>query len=163
MSLFTWGQTTEGQMAHCEDPDFNKKVNKLLNYTVDVISVSELQNKLDDYIILDARELNEFLVSRIPGAVHFGYDDPKWQSLENIAKDQPIVVYCSIGYRSEKIGEKLQKKGFTDVHNLYGSIFEWANQNCIMEDPRGNTVKTVHGYNKKWSKWVKNEGVEVVY
>jgi len=163
MSFVVFGQWTESPMASCEDADFNRKVNKMLNYSVDVISVTDLKDSLDNYTLLDARELNEYLVSRIPGALHFGYDNPKWDLLDMLDKDSKIVVYCSIGYRSEKIGEKLLKQGFTQVQNLYGSIFEWANQGCDLEGPRKRQTNRVHTYNKKWSQWVLNEAVEKVY
>jgi rhodanese-related sulfurtransferase len=45
----------------------------------------------------------------------------------DLPREAPVIVYCSVGYRSEKIGEKLQKLGFQNVHNLYGGIFQWKN------------------------------------
>jgi len=150
VSLLSFGQWTESPMAHCENADFNRKVNKMLNYSVDVISVSDLKKELDNYIILDARELEEYTVSRIPGAIHFGYDLPKWTMLDTIDKDKEVVVYCSIGYRSEKIGEQLIQKGYTNVRNLYGSIFEWANQGYDLLGPRERKTNKVHTYSKKW-------------
>ena len=44
------------------------------------------------------------------------------------SKSDTIVLYCSIGYRSEKIGEKLVEMGYGHVFNLYGGIFEWVNR-----------------------------------
>lgn len=162
-SLFASAQWQESPMASCENPEFNREVNKWINYTVDVISVTDLKDTYKDYLVLDARELDEYLVSHIPGALHFGDKNPKMDILTGIAKDTQIVVYCSIGYRSEKIGEQLLELGYTQVRNLYGSIFEWANQGCELEDPRDRLTKRVHTYNKKWSKWVVNSEVEKVY
>ena len=149
--------------GYCENEAFNKKVDNVLSHTVEVISVKELHEHLDEYTLLDTRELNEYLISHIPGAIQFGYDNPKYDILDTISKDTEIVVYCSIGYRSEKIGEKLKKQGFTNVKNLYGSIFEWANQDYLLEDPMNHPTEQVHTYNKRWSKWVDNEKVEKVY
>ena len=163
ISLFGYGQSSKETLVNCVDIDFNKKVNKMLSYSVDVISVPELHEQLNDYTLLDTREFDEYTVSRIPGALHFGYDKPNWTLLDDLDKDAPIVVYCSIGYRSEKIGEQLIKKGFTQVRNLYGSIFEWANQRKPLENPRGQNVMIVHGYNKRWSKWINNEEIEITY
>ena len=39
-----------------------------------------------------------------------------------------IIVYCSIGVRSEDIGEKLKELGYTKILNLYGGIFDWKNK-----------------------------------
>lgn len=72
----------------------------------------------------------------------------------DIPKDAKIVLYCSVGYRSEKIGEKLQKMGYTDVNNLFGSLFEWVNRGYKVVDKDGNETQKVHTYNKDWSQWV---------
>jgi len=74
-----------------------------------------------------------------------------------IAKDAKIVTYCSVGYRSERIGEKLQKAGFTDVSNLKGSIFKWINEGNTLEDKDGQTTDKVHGFDKNWGKWVRGD------
>lgn len=153
-------QWVEGSMAGCQNPEFNRKVNKVLNYSVEVIGVQELNKNMDKYVLLDIRELEEYTTSHIPGAIYFGSDKPKYQVLDDIPKDTPIVVYCSIGYRSEKMGEKLLKRGYTNVQNLYGSIFEWANCGYPLEDPMEHATQAVHTYNKRWSKWVTNEAYE---
>ena len=85
-----------------------------------------------------------------------GYKKFDWSILENTPKDQAIVVYCSIGFRSEKIGEQLKERGFTNVKNLYGSLFEWANKGHPIIDQNGIKTKKVHTYNRTWSKWVEN-------
>lgn len=156
-------QTETTKTSTILDAAFNKKVNKMLKGTVEAISVDELSKTDVDYLVLDTRELEEYLVSHIPNAVHFGYDDILWDKLDTIPVDQPIVVYCSIGYRSEKIGEKLKKKGYKNIKNLYGSIFEWANQGHQLENPRGRNTNEIHTYNKRWSKWMTNPDYQKVY
>ena len=122
--------------------------------------MDELHDHKTDYLILDIREIEEYQVSHIPGAIYFGYDHPVYELLDDIPTDQPILVYCSIGYRSEKMGEKLQKRGYTVVKNLYGSIFEWANQGYELHNPQGHSTQQVHTYNKRWSKWMTNAAYE---
>lgn len=151
------------QRTYCENEAFNKKVHKVLSHTVTPISVEELHQHFDSHTLLDTRELDEYLVSHIPGAIHLGYDNPKFDVLDDLPKDTKIVLYCSIGYRSEKMGEKLEKQGFTNIKNLYGSIFEWANQDFPVVNPQKIETKRVHTYNKRWSKWVDNETVEKIY
>jgi hypothetical protein len=63
-------------------------------------------------------------------------------------------VYCSVGYRSERIGEKLLKLGYTDVVNLYGGIFEWKNQGLDVYNSSNYPTDSVHTYNKSWGKWL---------
>jgi len=141
------------------NPKFKRKIDWLLRETVPFISVTELKDKTDDYLLLDAREQEEFDVSRIRNAQHLGFDHPDFSILKEVDKSQAIVVYCSIGYRSEKIGEQLKSRGFTNVLNLYGSIFEWSNRGYPLCDAEGNETKKVHTYNKRWAKWVDNPEV----
>jgi hypothetical protein len=72
-------------------------------------------------------------------------------------------LYCSIGYRSEKIGEKLKDAGYTNVQNLFGSIFEWVNQELPVENSKDEIVKKVHTYNRLWGKWVDKKKTERVW
>lgn len=139
-----------------QNPAFEKKISGLLSKKTPVRTVQEIAETYKDYVLLDAREIEEYNTSHIPGAIHIGYDDFELSSVTDIAKDAPIIVYCSIGYRSGKVTQKLRKAGYNNSYNLFGSIFEWANCNLPLEDFRGNTTETVHTYNKKWSQWVTN-------
>ena len=67
------------------------------------------------------------------------------------ARDAPIVTYCSVGYRSSAVAERLEEQGYTRVWNLEGSIFEWANQGLpVVRD--GEEVSQVHPYNRRWGR-----------
>ena len=146
-----------------KQPDFSKKIDGLISFTVPLMSVNELLNNKDKFIIFDAREKAEFDVSHIPDAIYLGYSDFNVVRIKNIPKEKNIVIYCSIGYRSEKIGEKLLRLGYKNVYNLYGSIFEWANEKYPLLSSNGKTTYTVHSYNKSWSKWVTNEEIRTVW
>jgi 3-mercaptopyruvate sulfurtransferase SseA len=69
-------------------------------------------------------------------------------------------VYCSVGYRSERVGEKLQKLGYQNVYNIYGGIFEWKNEGMQVVNRQNQPTDSVHTYNKNWSKWLL-KGVKV--
>ncbi len=140
--------------AKCVDEAFNKEVDKYLDFTIPVIDVDSLVRHMDRYTILDAREYEEYEISHIAGAHYVGYDHFSKGALAGIPKSQALVVYCSIGYRSEKVGEKLKKMGYTNVTNLYGSIFEWANRGYPLKNMAGASTDTVHGYSRSWSKWI---------
>lgn len=134
------------------DPEFDKLLQGLLTHQVPESAVEDLRGRAG-VLFLDAREAREYEVSHIPDALWVGYDDFSLARLEGVAKDQPIVVYCSVGYRSERVAEKLLQAGFTQVSNLYGGIFEWANRGCALTDEQGPT-RAVHAYNLEWGKWL---------
>ncbi len=145
------------------NPKFDVRVSELIDFSVPLIGVQELNQNFSDYTVFDTREKEEFTVSHIDGAKYLGYDDFDISRLGNIPKDTKIVLYCSVGYRSEKIGEKLMDLGFTNIYNLYGSIFEWANQGYKVVDGSGVETQKIHTYNKNWSKWLDESKAEKIW
>lgn len=125
---------------------------------VPYISVEELRmNQFDDeVVILDAREPEEFQVSHLKNAEYAGYNNFSIDNLKGISKDAEIVVYCSLGIRSEDIAQKLRKAGFKNVQNLYGGIFNWKNKGYPVYDLKGKETNKVHAYSEKWSKYLNN-------
>ncbi len=147
----------------CINPEFQQEVNSYLSFEVPIISVSEAYEKKASFTFLDAREKSEFDISHIKDAVHVGYDDFDINSVAHLDKSEPLVIYCSIGYRSEKIGKKLKGAGFENVQNLYGSIFEWVNQHHHIYNSENKKTNQIHTFNKKWSKWIQSNEVEKVW
>jgi rhodanese-related sulfurtransferase len=75
--------------------------------SIPYITADQLLESADKVIILDARERAEYNVSHLNDAVHVGYED---FDLEAVTKtlgntSKTIVVYCSIGVRSEDIAK----------------------------------------------------------
>jgi len=138
---------------------FYAMINSLISHSVEEVKVDELSD--ENVIWLDAREQAEYDVSRIENARFVGYDNFKIKSVEGLDKDTEIIVYCSIGYRSEKVAEKLEKAGFRNVKNLYGGIFDWYNAGKNIVDSLGNPTKKVHGYGRTWGVWLND--AETVY
>ncbi len=129
--------------------------------SVTYVSV-EMTKANPNFILLDARELKEHKVSHIKNAIHVGYNkfNIKETTSKLVNKNAMIVVYCSIGIRSEDIAEKLQKVGYKNVFNLFGGIFEWKNKQNIIVDSLNNQTEKVHTYNKEWSRWLK-KGIKI--
>jgi rhodanese-related sulfurtransferase len=162
-SSFSAVQAQHAKTATCLNKAFDHKVNSYLSYSVPVISVSEAHQKSGDIVFLDAREKNEFDISHITNAHWVGYDDFQVSRVPKTSKDALVVVYCSIGYRSEKIAEKLIKAGYKRVRNLYGSLFEWVNAGYEVVDKQNKPVKKIHTYNESWSQWVLQPSFQKVY
>ncbi len=133
---------------------YNTMLSTLLSHTVPEITVDSLQKIKEKVLLLDAREQAEYKVSHIQHAKYVGYDYFDPESVANLDKNAKIVVYCSVGYRSEKISEKLLKMGFKNVSNLYGGIFEWKNQSHSVVNAQGLTSK-VHAYSPAWGVWLR--------
>ncbi len=108
-----------------------------------------------DLVLLDARTEEEYAVSHLDRAqlISPNSDGTLPESLREIAKDAPIVVYCSVGYRSAKVAQQIMQAGFCQVFNLEGGLFEWANEGRSMVRD-GQPTSSVHPYNATWGKLV---------
>lgn len=135
-----------------KSPLYDSLLVHLLEHNVPEVNVQQLEGK--GIIYLDAREKNEYVVSHIDGAIWVGYDDFKVNRVKKIPKQARIVVYCSVGYRSEKVTQKLLSKGYTNASNLYGGIFEWVNEGNAVVDKASHKTKKIHAYNLEWGIWL---------
>lgn len=114
----------------------------------------EQLNDLKSYQLLDAREKEEFEVSHLPNATWVGFDTFSLKSVSGLDKNQPVVVYCTVGARSEDIAKKLKSAGFQKVYNLYGGIIHWVNEgNPVYQN--GQKTNRVHTYSQPWGIWLK--------
>ncbi len=133
--------------------------------SIEYISTDELAKLIstDQNIqLLDTRSKEEFEVSFIENALFVGYEDFKLERYEGqLDKDQPIIVYCSIGVRSEKVGKQLKAAGFKNIKNLRGGIFKWYNEGRKIVNENEQETNRIHGYDEKWSQFLKRG--EVVY
>jgi rhodanese-related sulfurtransferase len=128
---------------------------------VPAITTDSLAQRLSDStatrpVLLDARSPAEYDVSHLPGAHRVPPDADTIAGLDTLSRDAPIVVYCSVGYRSARITSRLQKQGFTNVSNLKGSIFRWANEGRTVVR-NGNPVRTVHPYDNTWGRLLNDD------
>jgi rhodanese-related sulfurtransferase len=106
--------------------------------------------------LLDVREPEEFAVSHLPGAINIRPDASGAEALAKIDPAKPMVLYCSVGYRSSQLAERLMKAGAKNVSNLEGSIFAWANEGRPLEKD-GQPAKVVHPYNRVFGRLLKPE------
>ncbi len=105
--------------------------------------------------LLDVRQLPEYSISHLPGAKRI---DPRATTdsiLSEIDTNRPVVVYCSVGYRSSRLATQLIDSGFTNVVNLEGSIFEWANKGFELEGTDGKSTNKVHPYSPAFARMLK--------
>lgn len=147
ISVNLFGQKELDQLLH----KWNKK-------NIPYMSVETLALPKTKAILLDARDKEEYKISHLETAIRVGYKDFLLkETITKLPKDKTkkIVVYCSLGIRSETIAHKLVKEGYTNVYNLYGGIFEWKNANFNVVDSVGKQTEKVHTYSKHWGKWLK--------
>lgn len=106
---------------------------------VPTVSTAELAAELASSrkpLLLDARSVAEYAVSHLPGARHAPPEDEP-RLFRELPRDTPIVVYCSVGWRSAGLARRLRAHGLADVRNLDGSAFAWANEGRPLAGERG--------------------------
>ena len=94
------------------------------------ITPQELKEKFDnkeDIELIDVREEYEHEIANLSGElIPLGI---VMESADRIPRDKPVIVYCKTGRRSSVAIMSLEKQfGFTNLYNLKGGIFAYANE-----------------------------------
>lgn len=88
-------------------------------------------------VILDVRTQEEFDDGHLPDALCLPNEEITDTPPEILPDfDQPILVYCRSGSRSEQAARKLAAMGYTDVTDL-GGVLSWDGT-MVVEDERGS-------------------------
>ncbi|MEL7074969.1 MAG: rhodanese-like domain-containing protein [Cyanobacteria bacterium J06648_1] len=111
-------------------------------------------------LLLDARTEQEYQVSHLQDAQLASRKLKNLIDRREVNSATPIVVYCSVGYRSAKIVRQLQSRGYSKAFNLSGSIFQWVNENRLVYQ-KNQPVKMIHPYQKFWQYLICNQSIKI--
>ena len=136
---------------------YRQLLRTIYRHTVPTVQATSLAHELAQPappLLLDVRTPAEYRVSHLAGARFVDFDSVPTAQFADIPRNQPVVVYCSVGVRSERLGERLHALGFQHVRNLYGGLFEWVNEGQPVYNAAGPTTN-VHPYSAFWGSWLK--------
>lgn len=156
LTLSACGSKTTDETAR-PDMLYQQLLRTLYRRTVPTVAPAALARELAGPgapLLLDVRTPAEFGVSHLQGARFVNFDSLAAEQLPDVPRSRPVVVYCSVGVRSERLGEHLHALGFQQVRNLYGGLFEWVNEGYPVYNANGLTAN-VHPYSAVWSPWLK--------
>ncbi|MBI5667721.1 MAG: rhodanese-like domain-containing protein [Chloroflexi bacterium] len=85
-----------------------------------------------DHMLVDVRELEEWVMGHIPGAVHIPLDDLPAR-VNEIPTDKPVVIVCASGVRSLYGASFLAEAGYMDVYSLDDGTFGWMMKRLPLE------------------------------
>jgi adenylyltransferase/sulfurtransferase len=94
------------------------------------ISPIEVRDRLDSgdpLRIIDVRSPEEWEICHIAGAALVPLPELA-NRLDEIPRDEMIVVHCKSGTRSAKAQKLLRDHGYTNIKNMTGGILAWADQ-----------------------------------
>lgn len=95
---------------------------------VSMNDIEKIMNENENYIILDARTIEEYNDGHIPGAICI----PNETIDENVVsklpdKEQLILIYCRSGNRSKQATKKLKDLGYLNLIE-FGGIIDWPGE-----------------------------------
>lgn len=91
-----------------------------------VQELKKLRDEKANFLLLDVREEFEYNICNLGGKLIPLSTLP--QSLDELDRDQQIIVHCRSGGRSRRAALFLQEQGFTHVSHLKGGISAWADE-----------------------------------
>ena len=92
---------------------------------INVIELSKKFKNKQDFLLLDVRNNQEVMISKINNSIHIPMNEIP-SRLDEIDKNKEIIVQCKSGKRSAKVCEFLMQNGYSNVKNLAGGILAWA-------------------------------------
>ena len=134
-------------LAHHRGPFtiFNNKIHRIP--VKKAVALADEQHT----VFVDARSKEEFQISHIRGAIPYDEIDSK-----NISADTPIIVYCTVGVRSNRAAKDLSNQGFQNVFDIKGGIIQWANEDQNVYDAMKRSTKEIHVYHKLFAPLLRN-------
>lgn len=98
---------------------------------VQQLSVAEYKQWLDDnrssYTLLDVREPWEVQTCALDNITNIPMGQLQAR-LDELDREQPVVVVCHHGIRSQRVAMFLEHSGFETVYNLRGGVDAWARE-----------------------------------
>jgi rhodanese-related sulfurtransferase len=78
-----------------------------------------------EHIVLDVREARELDICQLEGALHIPMANVPART-DDLPTNQPLIVVCHHGARSQRVVDFLRNAGFDNAVNLDGGIEAWA-------------------------------------
>jgi rhodanese-related sulfurtransferase len=92
---------------------------------VSVRELADMRSAGREHTVLDVREARELDICRLEGALHIPMAEIPART-DVLPTNQPLVVICHHGARSQMVVDFLRNAGFDNAINLNGGIEAWA-------------------------------------
>ena len=105
--IMNWGESDEGNYGD-----------------VSIQEAIELMEQKSDLVIVDVRTVAEFDDGHIEGAINVPVDELATR-LDELSKDDELLVYCRTGNRSGSAVTILSDAGYTKIYHMHEGISVW--------------------------------------
>ncbi|OLZ09921.1 rhodanese-like domain-containing protein [Sulfobacillus thermosulfidooxidans] len=120
--VFTWDKGLQAWQ------DAKLPVERVIDLTVD-----ELRQNLDKYVVIDVREAYELRTGKIPGALHIPMGQIQ-NRINELDKDKTYAIVCASGGRSSSVAAWMSQQGY-NVANVVGGMSLWLGGGHPVERP----------------------------
>ena len=100
---------------------------------VQTVSASDAVEMLDSRTVIDVRTPAEYEQGHVVGAININVESPDFgDQIAELDKDEPYLLYCRSGRRSDIAADEMAEAGFTDIADA-GGIADLANAGAPIE------------------------------
>jgi rhodanese-related sulfurtransferase len=94
---------------------------------VDVNAFEDKLNNLDNSVLIDVRTPDEYKSGHIDGATNIDFNQTYKMKMafEKLDHNQPMLIYCAAGGRSNRTRILMAEMGFTQVYELSSGMGGW--------------------------------------
>ena len=94
---------------------------------VEVDTFETKLNTLENAFLIDVRTPAEYKSGHINGATNIDFYQVKNMKItfDKLDRNQPILIYCAAGGRSNKTGVLMKEMGFKQIYELSSGINGW--------------------------------------
>ena len=158
VSIFTKTYYTHDTLASDTD-EIERRFPSVSHISIVEVAPLLMSNQnLEQVLLLDSRTQDEYAVSHIPGALLYRDSTELREKIQRTSESRlPVIIYCSVGYRSSELAEQLAADGLDSVYSLRGGIFEWANRGLPLDSTHAERVREVHPFNSTWGRYLRPE------
>lgn len=75
-------------------------------------------------VLVDVRTPDEYRVARLRGSVLIPLAELP-RRLQEIPRDRPLLIYCSVGARSSSAADLLVSRGYHEVYQMSDGLVGW--------------------------------------
>jgi rhodanese-related sulfurtransferase len=108
------------------------------------VTLDAMQTALKSHsaVVFDIREPQEHAAG-VAAGTHLLPMSQIGQRMNEIPKDQPVLLICNTQNRSSRVAEALRQRGWTQVQYVNGGMSTWAQRGLPMVKPAENKPSAI--------------------
>ena len=93
----------------------------------------EKLQEISNPVIIDVRDMGHYKKYKMYESVHAATKKDLYTAIDTLDKQEPVFVYCEVGFRSNQASKLMAEEGFTAIYNLKKGIRNWKKEHFPVE------------------------------